>query len=208
MVATVVLAALSASMPAQTPMTPDQALAELKAGNLRYDENKRTAIIPDSKERARLAEGQSPFVGFLSCADSRVPLELIFDQGPGRLFVVRGAGNVADLTAVASLQYGVAVLKTPLIVVMGHEACGAVVAAMQPEEYKAKLPAEIQILLQMIEPGVKAGDLKASTDGNVDVQVETLKKNPVFANAIKAGSLKIVGAYFDIKTGKATFHSH
>jgi len=192
-----------ASVTAAPVQSPDDALAALKAGSQRYYRNERIAIIPNAEARAELAKGQQPFAAILSCSDSRVPLELIFDQGPGKLFVVRDAGNVAGVTAIASLQFAVEVLKTPLVLVMGHESCGAVKAAQGTEQDKAGLTPELRELLKLIEPATKEKhSLEQDTIDNVRIQVESLKKNPVIAKAILDKRIQVVGAYFDIADGR------
>ena len=122
---------------------PDQILASLLEGNVRFREGRPEHPQQDPARRVDLAEGQNPKAAILSCADSRVPSELIFDQGLGDLFVVRGAGQIADETNLASLEYAVAMLGVRLIVVVGHESCGAVQAALDVEESGEPLPGHL-----------------------------------------------------------------
>ncbi|MBE9011257.1 carbonic anhydrase [Pseudanabaenaceae cyanobacterium LEGE 13415] len=187
-------------------MTPDQALELLMEGNKRFTEQK---SVHPRQNFARLTEtgaDQFPFASFLSCADSRVPVEILFDQGVGDTFVVRVAGNVASPEGVGSLEFGSAVLGSRVIVVMGHEGCGAVNAVLRAQ----KLPAESKIgsLVPYIQPGVdqakgqQGNDLVNAIKDNTLVQVETLKKSPILAGLVKENKLKIVGAYYDLDTGK------
>lgn len=187
-------------------MTPDQALGLLMDGNKRFTEQK---SVHPRQSFARLTEtgaDQFPFASFLSCADSRVPVEILFDQGVGDTFVVRVAGNIATPESVGSLEFGSAVLGSRVIVVMGHEGCGAVNAVLRSQ----KLPAESKIgsLVPYIVPGVEkakgqqGNDLVNAIKDNVLVQVETLKKSPILAGLVKDNKLKIVGAYYDLDTGK------
>ncbi len=195
--------------PFSDDMTPDQALQLLVEGNKRFTEQR---LAHPRQDFARLTEtgaDQFPFAAFLSCADSRVPVEVVFDQGIGDCFVVRMAGNVATPEGIGSLEFGTAVLGSKVLVVLGHEGCGAVNAVLR----KQKLPAESKIgtLVPYIEPGVdkaknKSGnDLVNSIKDTTLVQVETLKKSPILAGLIKENKLKIVGAYYDLDTGKVEF---
>ncbi len=187
-------------------MTPDQALELLLEGNKRFTDQK---SVHPRQSFARLTEtgaDQFPFASFLSCADSRVPVEILFDQGVGDTFVVRVAGNIATPEAIGSLEFGSAVLGSRVLLVMGHENCGAVNAVLRSQ----KLPADSKIgtLVPYITAGVEkakgqqGNDLVNAVKDNVLVQVETLKKSPILAGLIKDNKLKIVGAYYDLDTGK------
>jgi len=191
--------------PFSDDMTPDQALQLLVEGNKRFTEQR---LVHPRQGFARLVEtgaDQFPFAAFLSCADSRVPVEVVFDQGIGDCFVVRMAGNIATTEAIGSLEFGTAVLGSRVLVVMGHEACGAVNAVLR----QTKLPAESKIgsLVKYIQPGVdkakgeKGNDLVNAIKDSVLVQVETLKKSPILSSLIKENKLKIVGGYYDLDTG-------
>jgi carbonic anhydrase len=186
-------------------LSPDQALQLLMDGNKRFIEQK---SIHPRQSFARLTEtgaDQFPFASFLSCADSRVPVEILFDQGIGDCFVVRVAGNVAANEGVGSLEFGSAVLGSRVILVLGHEGCGAVNAVLRAQ----KLPPESKIgtLVPYIQPGVErakkqqGNDLVNAIKDTVLVQVETLKKSPVLAGLIKENKLKIVGGYYDLDKG-------
>ncbi|MHC5724075.1 MAG: carbonic anhydrase, partial [Nostoc sp.] len=151
-----------------------------------------------------VAKGQKPFASILSCADSRVPSEIVFDQGLGDLFVCRVAGNIATREEIGSLEFGSLVLGSKVIMVVGHERCGAVDAAIKG----AEVPGQIGSLLEAIKPSVesskgKSGDkLENACKANVLAQIKKLKSSPVLSELIKAEKLKIVGAYYDLDTGK------
>ncbi|MCY7277552.1 MAG: carbonic anhydrase [Phormidesmis sp. CAN_BIN44] len=192
--------------PFSADMKPDEALQLILDGNKRFIEQK---LAHPRQDFARLTEtgaDQFPFAAFLSCADSRVPVEVVFDQGIGDCFVVRLAGNIATPEGIGSLEFGTAVLGSRVIVVLGHEGCGAVNAVLRQQ----KLPAESQIgtLVKYIKPGVDESKNKPGNDlvnaikDSVLVQVETLKKSPILEGLIKKNELKIVGGYYDLDTGK------
>ena len=147
--------------PAPNAIPPSEAFEQLKQGNARYLANE-----PKERDfsvgRAARAEGQAPIVGVLACADSRVPPEIIFDQGPGKVFVVRDAGNVVSNYGLASLEFAVAVLNVPLILVLGHSSCGAVAAALQSSRERKKLPGHLPELVDAIQPAVERGARQAS----------------------------------------------
>ncbi|BCH32053.1 carbonic anhydrase [Mesorhizobium sp. L-8-10] len=189
---------------AQSTLTPDAALKELMDGNQRYVGGQLQSLNEDlSILKAKTAEKQEPFAALLSCADSRVPVEFVFDQSIGRLFVVRVAGNITTPEITASLEYGVAVLGTKVIMVMGHSNCGAVKATI---EGKA-VPGQIGALYAPIWPAVNAAgpDLDAAIDANARIQATLLSEaSPILAAAIKEGKLKVVAARYDIATGKVT----
>jgi carbonic anhydrase len=193
--------ALPPAAQAQTQMTPDAALQAMMDGNKRFTQTQMTSFDEDLK--AHTAEGQAPFAAILSCADSRVPVELVFDQSIGHLFVVRVAGNIATPDLIASLEYGTAVLGTKAIMVLGHANCGAVDATI-----KAKaVPGQISVLYRSIRPAVdQAGpNLDAAIKANAKIQAGLLRTaSPVFAEQIKANQLKIVAAYYDLTTGAVT----
>jgi carbonic anhydrase len=189
---------------AQSNLTPDQALKELLDGNQRYIAGRFTSFDEDKQIlRDRTVEKQQPFAALLSCADSRVPIEIIFDQSIGELFVTRVAGNIATPEIIASLEYGAAVLGTKVIMVLGHSGCGAVKAAIAGME----VPGQISALFPPLRPAVdQAGpDLAATTKKNAAIQATLLTKaSTVLSPMVKEGKLKIVGAYYDLATGKVT----
>ncbi len=182
------------------PRTPDEALAALREGNRRFVEGRPTGPRRDVSRLRETAPGQAPFAAFLGCADSRVPVELIFDQGFGDLFVARLAGNVATSEAIASLEFGAAVLGTKVVYVLGHSSCGAVTATMQGEP----VPGQISTLFQHIRPAVRAAgdDLDAAIRENVRNQAILLAEaSPVIAGLVREGKLKVAGGVFDLATG-------
>nr|MDQ2861594.1 carbonic anhydrase [Pseudomonadota bacterium] len=153
--------------------------------------------------RAGTAEGQAPFAAVLSCADSRVPVELIFDQSIGHVFVTRVAGNVATPEIMASLEYGAVVLGTRAIVVLAHQSCGAVKAAIAGKA----VPGQISALYRPLRPAVEqgGGDVEAVAKANARIQADLIATaSPVIAEMIKGGTLKVVAAYYALATGKVT----
>lgn len=186
---------------AQTAMSPDQALKEMMDGNKRFTQQQMTSFNDDLKLlKEKSAEGQAPFAALLSCADSRVPVELVFDQTIGRLFVTRVAGNIATADLIASLEYGAAVLGTKVIMVLGHASCGAVQATIDGKA----VPGQISTLYRSIRPAIdQAGkNLEAATKMNAKIQAGLLRtSSPVLAELNGKGLLKIVAAYYDIRNG-------
>ncbi len=189
--------------PAVAP-TPDEALAQLMDGNRRFVSKRLASCSEDlAARRHDTVEKQEPFAAVLACADSRVPVELIFDQTIGRVFVTRVAGNVASAEIIASLEYAVAELATPLIVVMGHATCGAVKAAIGNEP----VPGQISTLFTYIRPAIdQAGsDLDAAIKGNARIQARIIaESSPVMAEHIKQKTVRIVAGYYDLATGAVT----
>src|ERR1700740_262074 len=153
--------------------------------------------------KSKTVDKQQPFAAVLSCADSRVPVEIIFDQSIGEIFVTRVAGNIATAPMIASLEYGVAVLGTKAILVLGHANCGAVKASI---EAKA-VPGQISTLYPYIRPAVdEAGsNLEAAIKANAKIQARLLRQSsPVLAGHIKENQLKIVAGYYDLASGNVT----
>lgn len=195
----------AAAEKAAGPDTPDKAWTALLEGNQRYVSNK-TLNQNRSVERVReVAEGQNPFAAILGCADSRIPPELVFDQGVGDLFVVRVAGQATGDKVLGSIEYAVAVLGSKVIVVLGHSRCGAVKAAMAD-----KGDGNIRSLVEYIKPAVdrakdKKGDpLKNTIDENIRLGVEKVNASPVVAKFVKEGKVKVFAAYYDLNTGKVS----
>ncbi|MBD2353305.1 carbonic anhydrase [Tolypothrix sp. FACHB-123] len=190
-------------------ITPDAALKELLDGNDRFVKAKKRYPNQSIKRLQEVAKGQKPFASILGCADSRVPSEIVFDQGLGDLFVCRVAGNIAPPEEIGSLEFGSLVLGAKVIMVLGHERCGAVDATIKG----ASVPGQIGSLLEAIKPGVERakgqpGDpLENACKANILVQVEKLQSSPVLAELIKEGKLKIVGGYYDLDTGKVSLVS-
>src|SRR5438477_2945724 len=189
---------------AQTALSPEAALQQLIDGNRRFAEGHLMSFAEDLEIlKAKTVDKQEPFAAVLSCADSRVPVELIFDQSIGEIFVTRVAGNIATSAIIASLEYGVAVLGTKAIIVLGHTNCGAVKASI---EAKA-VPGQISALYPYIRPAVdQAGaNLDAAIKANARIQASLLRQSsPVLAEFIKQNQLKIVAAYYDLATGKVS----
>lgn len=190
-----------------TPNTPDEAIARLKEGNARFVNNQSLHPNRDDSRKIIQAKQQTPFASIMSCSDSRVPSEIIFDQGLGDLFLVRTAGQAATTASYGSLEFSVAVLGVKVIVVMGHEKCGAVKGAIGTE----KLPGHIEDLVNIIRPGVKdyigkPDKLEEAGRANVLAEVEALKKlNPILSQYVQEGKIKIVPAYYRLETGQVEF---
>jgi carbonic anhydrase len=188
---------------AQDASTPEGALAELMAGNKRYVSGHTSSHNDLSGLRAKTAGKQTPFAAVLACADSRVPVELIFDQSIGQIFTARVAGNIATAEILGSLEYGAAVLGTKVIMVLGHGACGAVHATM---EAKA-VPGQISSLFPHIQPAVdEAGeDLTAAIKANAKIQAKLISESStVIAPMVKDGKVKVVAGYYDLASGVVT----
>jgi carbonic anhydrase len=189
---------------AQSTLTPQAALQALMDGNQRYVEGRLQSLGEDlSILKQKTAEKQEPFAAVLSCADSRVPVELVFDQSIGHVFVARVAGNIATSEITASLEYGVAVLGCKVIMVLGHGNCGAVKAAIEGKE----VPGQISALYAPIQPAVDAAgpNLDGAIDANAKIQAALLREaSPVFAGMIKDGTLMVVAARYDLASGKVT----
>ena len=192
----------------EQPPTAEMSLQELKDGNKHHANHRYTHPHETQKRQHELAAGQNPHAVILGCADSRVPPEIIFDQGLGDLFTVRVAGNVAGVNELASIEYAVEHLHTPLLVVMGHQKCGAVSAAVEGGEAGGHLPD----LLKAIQPAVdKAkgmpGDaIENAVRNNVEMVGEQLRASqPVLATFVKQGKLRIIGAVYSLDTGKVTW---
>ncbi|HEY9609211.1 carbonic anhydrase [Allocoleopsis sp.] len=194
---------------AKDDMTPEQALQSLMDGNQRFVKGKRENPHQNMSRMTEVAKGQKPFASILGCADSRVPSEIIFDQGFGDLFVCRVAGNIATKEEIGSLEFGTLVLGTKVIMVLGHERCGAVDATIKG----AQVPGQIASLIDAIKPAVEKsanqrGDkLENAIKSNVLYQIEKLKTSPVISQLITEGKLKVVGGYYDLDTGTVTMVS-
>jgi carbonic anhydrase len=189
---------------AQTNLTPDAALHELMAGNQRFAANQLTSVEHDlAILKEHTVDKQEPFAGVLGCADSRVPVELIFDQTIGHTFVTRVAGNMVTPEIIASLEYGVAVLGIKVLLVLGHSACGAVKAAMKADP----VPGQISTLYKHLRPAVEqsGGNIDKAIETNARLQAELLRtSSPVIGGAFKAGKLKVEAGVYDLATGKVT----
>ncbi len=222
--------------PDQPIVSPAEAMARLKEGNGRFtagdpqhphESNEERAYIaknsyenPDgislgmtseqaAKRRAELTKSQHPFAIVLSCSDSRVPPEIVFDEGLGDLFIVRVAGNVLNDEGLGSIEYGVDILGTRLIVVLGHQSCGAVDAAMKTVAGKGKAPGHIQSLVTAIKPVVDStpkGDLDTTIKANVKHVVDALRSStPILKARVDSGDVQVIGGYYTLDTGAVTF---
>jgi carbonic anhydrase len=195
--------------PPQNAISPEEALDRLMKGNARYVAGE-TECMDFSVGRAERAGAQYPIVGVLSCSDSRVSPELLFEQGPGDVFVVRVAGNFANVDGLASMEYAVKVLGVPLLMVLGHTSCGAVEAAVKVVTAHAELPGHLPELVKSIEPAVIAAhgkhpsDLVAATiEENVRLNMKRLiEDTPILTDALAAKRIAISGGVYDIATGK------
>ncbi len=194
---------------AKDDLTPDQALQRLIEGNQRFVNGKRENPHQDRTRLTEVAKAQNPFAAILSCADSRVPSEIIFDQGFGDLFVCRVAGNISTPEEIGSLEFGSLILGSKIIMVMGHERCGAVDATLKGSQ----VPGRIGSLIDAIKPAIKnlkdqtSDRLEKAIKANVLFQVEKLKTSPVISQLIQEGKLKVVGGYYDLDTGAVSLVS-
>ena len=199
--------------PPASELTPDQALDLLRQGNAAFLDGQQTNVLTSRQRRLDLAKGQNPFAAYVTCSDSRVPPELLFGRGLGELFIIRNAGNTVDTVALGSIEYAVAVLQVPLVVVMGHESCGAVKAATEVVTDNATFPGVIGQMVEPIIPAVlsarnEEGDLlDNSIRSNVRRVVRYLREHtdPILLEPQKQGRLKVVGAYYDLDEGRVDF---
>jgi carbonic anhydrase len=190
--------------PIQRPETPERALSLMAEGNQRFVAHNLISFREDLDIlKAQSEAHQEPFAAVLSCADSRVPVELVFDQSIGHLFVVRVAGNVATPDTIASIEYGAAVLGVKAILVLGHTNCGAVKATIAGKA----VPGQISTLYQYIHPAIAGakGDLTTASKQNATLQASVLSDtSPVLADLVKQKKLAIRAAIYDVGSGKVT----
>jgi len=221
--------------PDEPIVPPAEAISRLKQGNARYTSGKeqppesseeRSYMATNSyenagmiflgmtadqaaKRRGELTKSQHPFAIIVSCSDSRVPPEIVFDQGLGDLFVLRVAGNVINDESLGSIEYAVDHLAVRLIVVLGHQRCGAVKAAKETIAAKGKAPAHIESLVQAIRPAVEAtvkGDLEAIVEANVKNVVQAVRSStPILKPKVDSGELRVIGANYSLDTGGVLF---
>ena len=188
----------------------DQALKELQKGNARFAKGKMLQLRRDQARRGETAKGQHPFVTVLTCSDSRLPPEIVFDQGLGDVFTVRVAGNVADVDEIGTIEYGVGHLQTPLCVVLGHTACGAVTAVVKGAEVHGNIPALVDNIIPAVESTRQqhpelSGDqlIPAAIEANVFQSIaDILTHSEEVRGLVKEGKLRVLGAVYDIQTGK------
>ena len=189
-------------------VTAESVLAELTAGNAHHVAHRYQHPHETLERQRELASGQSPHAEILSCADSRVPPELIFDQGLGDLFIIRVAGNVVSDTELGSLEYGAEHLHVPLLVVLGHQHCGAVTAAVEGGEAEGHIAALVNLLRPAVEKtrGMPGDHVENAVKANVEMVVKQLRSStPVLAKLVSEGKLKVVGAVYSLDTGKVTW---
>lgn len=193
--------------PLAETLSPDTALKRLMDGNQRFVQQKGEHPDQSSARVKEVAQAQHPFATLLSCADSRVPPEILFDEGIGDLFDIRVAGNIVTPEVLGSLEYAVDILGTPLIMVLGHERCGAVTAAVQGEA----LPGHISSFVKAIKPAISqtTGESDDPVDSaviaNVQYQIKKLKSNStLLSQRLLDGELKIVGGRYDLDTGEVS----
>jgi carbonic anhydrase len=190
-----------------TPTTSKSPLQKLLDGNLRFQRGQAKWPNQTIAQRRAVAQKQTPFALIFGCVDSRVPPELVFDQGLGDLLVVRTAAHVIDNAALGSIEFGVAELGIPLLVILGHERCGAVAAAIQAIDHQQAAHGSIQSLVEYIHPSVlKAqgqGDarLTSAIHNNIIYTLHMLSQSKIISDAANTGKLTIVGSYYDLDTG-------
>jgi len=185
-------------------MTSDQAIKCLVDGNKRYAAcTARSGVTGEL--RANLVKGQSPYAVIVGCSDSRVPVELVFDSGPGELFVIRTAGNVAGPLEIGSLEYAVVHLKSPLVVVLGHQHCGAVRAAVDGGSHSPALQTVIQEITPCV-PRERTGNVyEICENENIKHTLAKIAANPVISKAVSEGTLRLAAAKYSLETGLVSF---
>jgi carbonic anhydrase len=202
----------TSAAPEARPENAQQALERLREGNQRFVEGNVRHSHESRAWRDVLVADQHPFAVLLGCSDSRVPVELVFDQGFGDLFVVRVAGNVVSTDVLGSIGYAIAHLHTHLLVVMGHEGCGAVTAALQTRDVENE-PPNVAAVLRMIARGLRGLDanlagaarLSAAVEANVRWSLGQLSATPAGQRLLESGRLVLAGAVYDLETGRVRF---
>ncbi|MBV9719445.1 MAG: carbonic anhydrase [Candidatus Eremiobacteraeota bacterium] len=203
--------AAESAAPAGPGIAPDDGLKLLVAGNQRFVANDFPQTNALAEKRELLKESQAPFAALLSCADSRVIPEFIFIQGIGQLFVTRVAGNYPDNLVIGSLEYAIENLGTRLIVVLGHENCGAVKAVYSAIESKTPLPTHLNAIEELIAPGIESvvharGSMREAVEANVRAAAARLRATPPFlATAVESGHVRVVGAVYMLGSGAVHF---
>jgi carbonic anhydrase len=196
-----------------TAQTPEEAIELLQTGNSRFFSGQPQRVHSDVNSRRAQIIAQTPFAVVLGCADSRVPIELVFDQGPGDLFSIRVAGNVVEAGTLGSIQYAIRHLKVKLVVVLGHEGCGAVAASLLSAEERAAEPLHVRFLLDAIVPALEGmppiqdrkAQMREAVVLNVRRQKALLEQDDVVREAIESGNVKVVGAFYEIGSGAVDF---
>jgi len=189
-------------------LNPREAFSELLAGNRRFAEDRPNKTDQDRGRRAELANGQHPFAVVFGCGDSRVAAELVFDQGLGRLFVVRTAGHVVDAGVLGSVEFGVDLLSIPLVVVLGHDSCGAVTAGVEALEQGTMPGGFLRDIVEHVAPSVlaaqRAGDASVNSAVAEHVKQTTrllVERSPVVSDAVDAGRCAVVGLVYSLVEG-------
>jgi carbonic anhydrase len=199
--------------PKATPLTAEQAWRKLAAGNARFVAGHQQHPHESLEWRQSLVEGQHPFAVILGCADSRVSPELVFDEGLGDLFVIRAAGEVLDTAVIGSIEYAVEHLSVPLVVVLGHESCGAVAATIDVVQHGTEVSGDVSTLVRSIEPAVRATppnpDAKAFLAACVAEQARRAAKylqerSNIVSDAVAHHGVKVVSATYELRTGAVT----
>ena len=190
-------------------LTADEALVRLLEGNERFVAGRERHPNRGAELRLQLAEAQYPFAVILGCADSRVPPEILFDEGLGDLFVIRNAGNIVDATGLASIEYGVHRLGASLVLVLGHERCGVMTAAVAVAHDGAEVFGHLWSLIDAVRPALEKSDggqgdaIDQAVRAHVKIQVERLRRaDPIMSRAVKTGTVRVVGARYDIDDGQ------
>jgi len=188
-------------------LNSEQALMRLKEGNERFVAKRCIHPNQSAERQAEVVKGQHPFAAILTCSDSRVPPEIIFDEGIGDLFIIRVAGNILSEEILGTIEYAAEHLGIPLVLVLGHQKCGAVQAAVSGGE----VPGKIQRLVEALQPAVAnaknlSGDLvENAVRANVERAVEQLKESePIMAELVHKGKVKVIGGYYNLETGRVT----
>ncbi|HNW25327.1 MAG TPA: carbonic anhydrase [Candidatus Gastranaerophilaceae bacterium] len=192
-------------------ISPQEALEKLIAGNERFAQNK--SIHPNRFEETRevLLKQQKPFVAVLSCSDSRVPIEIIFDAGLGDIFSVRTAGHVLSKEVLGSLEYAVKTLGVKLVIILGHENCGAIRAAIETQKDDSKISENLKAIMEHIYPAIESSEciedsedfLHCAVVSNIKYQLrDLLKKDEYLAQKVKTGEIMLKGALYNLATGK------
>jgi carbonic anhydrase len=193
--------------------SPEEAIQALKVGNERFFSGQARRPEMGANERRAQIMSQTPFAVVLACSDSRVPVEVVFDQGLGDLFIVRVAGHIVDTATLGSIEYAIAHLKCQLLVVMGHEGCGAVKAALLTEEQVAGEPEHVRQLLGCIRPALQdmppirddKARMREAVLHNVRLQVARVSENATVRDAVEASKIQVIGAYYEIGSGAVEF---
>lgn len=196
-----------------TKLSADEALAKLKAGNDKFVQGPELCAAHLAEQREHVAKGQAPWATIVSCADSRVPPELLFGGlGVGELFVARNAGNMVDTATMGTVEYGSAVLGVPLIVVLGHERCGAVAAACEVVEKNTRFPGSIAPMVEAIVPAARAVQGKPGDFVDNVVRESAIRtarriatESPLVSDLVAKGKVRVVAARYDLDEGRVEF---